>query len=248
MADDPLYRDPELVQFYDCHGPWGDDMEFCRHMSGGIDSVLDLGCGTGVFLTGLDRSKRRTGVDPATAMLDVARARPGGEPVTWVEGDGRTVRLGDTFDLVVMTGHAFQVFLDDEDMRAVCETIAMHLSPTGRFVFDSRNPARAEWREWVPERSADVIEHPVLGAVECWNDVREDARHDEVIVYETHYRVRESGKTWSAESGIRFAPKNTIDAALRDAGLRVETWLGNWRGAAYTPDAREIIPVGRLAR
>jgi len=38
-------------------------------------------------------------------------------------------RLGRRFDLVVLTGHAFQVFLTDDDQRAVLSTIAEHLAP-----------------------------------------------------------------------------------------------------------------------
>ncbi|MEQ8665304.1 MAG: class I SAM-dependent methyltransferase [Rhodospirillales bacterium] len=244
---DRLYRDPELTQFYDLWDPWNTDMDFCSGLSRDAGSVLDLGCGTGVFLAGLDPTLVRTGVDPAEAMLEIARDRPGGETVDWIEGDARSVRLDRRFDLVVMTGHAFQVFLDDDDMRAVAETIAVHLAPGGRFVFDSRNPAREAWRTWVPDQSFEVLHHPRLGKVESWNDVRPESR-PEVFVYETHYRAVETGETWSAESKIRFAPKPTIEAALGDAGLTVDQWLGDWHGGPYADDAKEIIPLGRLAR
>lgn len=50
------------------------------------------------------RGHRMTGVDPARAMLDVARHRPWGENVRWIEGDA--TRLGDTqADLAIMTGY-----------------------------------------------------------------------------------------------------------------------------------------------
>ncbi|WP_345444518.1 class I SAM-dependent methyltransferase [Rothia endophytica] len=48
---------------------------------------MDLGCGTGVptvTLAGADR--KVMGIDPASAMLDVARAREGGDSVQWVQG------------------------------------------------------------------------------------------------------------------------------------------------------------------
>jgi hypothetical protein len=47
-------------------------------------------------------------------------------------------------------------------------------------------------------------------------------------------------------SRIRFAPKSNIQEAVCNAGLEVETWLGDWQGTAWTPDAPEIIPLGRL--
>jgi len=245
VAEDRLYGDPALVRFYDAENGWAADTEYCRHMADGVRSVLDLGCGTGLLLAGLDRTPVRVGVDPAGAMLDVARARPGGVDVEWIEGDARSVRLGRRFDLIVLTGHAFQVFLTDDGQRAVCRTIAEHLSPEGRFIFDSREPAREEWREWTPGESFRIFEHPELGSVESWNDVREDDL-PEVIVYETHYRTPDGERHWSAESRIRFAPKETIERALIDAGLVVETWLGDWAGGVYDADSLEIIPIGRL--
>ncbi|MCB1435289.1 MAG: class I SAM-dependent methyltransferase, partial [Alphaproteobacteria bacterium] len=115
MTPEALYNDPSLVQFYDLDNGWYDDTRFCLGMARDGQRVLDLGCGTGLLAAALAERCRVTGVDPAAAMLDVARQRAGGDRVTWVEGDARTIRLGEVFDFVVMTGHAFQVFLTDAD-------------------------------------------------------------------------------------------------------------------------------------
>jgi 2-polyprenyl-3-methyl-5-hydroxy-6-metoxy-1,4-benzoquinol methylase len=51
----------------------------------GARRVLDVGCGTGTFALLLaDRGLEVTGVDPAQASLDVARAKPGAERVRWM--------------------------------------------------------------------------------------------------------------------------------------------------------------------
>jgi SAM-dependent methyltransferase len=184
---DTLFEDPDLVQFYDAENGWGDDTRYCLRLAGDARSVLDLGCGTGLLAAALGPGREVWGVDPAGAMLAVARARQGGSAVTWVEADGRTVRLGRRFDLVVMTGHAFQCLLTDADQRALCETIAAHLAPGGRFIFDSRNPAREEWREWVPEHSRRAFDLPGLGRVSAWNDVVFDPASG-VASYDTIYR------------------------------------------------------------
>ncbi len=138
-------------------------------MADGCASVLDLGCGTGLFAASLTQCDV-VGVDPAAAMLDIAARRPGGDRVQWIKGDARTVRLGRRFDLVVLTGHAFQVFLTDEDRAAVLRTIAAHLASTGRFIFDSRNPEFRQWRAWTPANSKRHVDHPALGRVLAWND------------------------------------------------------------------------------
>lgn len=245
MMQDRLFEDPGLVRFYDAENGWGDDTRFCLALAQGAARVLDLGCGTGLLAAALGAGREVVGVDPAPAMLDVARARPGGDAVTWVEGDGRSLRLGRRFDLVLMTGHAFQCLLTDADQRALCETIAAHLAPQARFIFDSRNPAREEWREWVPELSQRQFDDPTLGRVTAWNDVRMDAATG-IVTYETCYRDQ-SGNTQNATSRIRFATRNDINQRMVEAGLCVDRWMGDWQGSPWTESSPEIIPIGRLA-
>lgn len=245
MREDRLYNDADLAQFYDLDNEWSDDLSFCRQLAEGCRSVLDLGCGTGRFAADIAATVERVvGADPAPPMLDIARQRPGGERVRWVEADARQMRLGSVFDLVVLTGHVFQVFLTRQDRLAVLKTIAAHLSPVGRFVFDSRNPALAEWREWTPALSQRDIDHPILGTVASWNDVRCDEESG-IVTYETFYRAAD-GRTWQAASGLAFASRMEIAELMGEAGLVVDRWLGDWHGAPCDETSPEIIPIGRL--
>lgn len=243
-SNSDLYLDPALVRFYDPENGWADDTRLCARMAAQASSVLDLGCGTGLLLSSLPGTIRLTGVDPAAAMLQVARSRPGGSHVNWVEADARLVRLGETFDLVVLTGHAFQVFLTDHDQRSVLRTIAAHLGPRGCFIFDSRNPVAREWEEWTPDQSRRIINDPQLGKVEAWNDVRYDEAAG-IATYGTFYRSV-SGEEWSAEASIRFSSQQHIAALADDAGLVVDQWLGDWTGQPFQPASPEIIAIGRL--
>lgn len=245
MMQDRLFEDPDLVRFYDAENGWGDDTRYCLALAQKAKSVLDLGCGTGLLAAALGSGREVWGVDPAGAMLEVARARPGGAAVTWVEADGRSLRLGRRFDLVVMTGHAFQCLLTDADQRALCDTIAAHLAPAGRFIFDSRNPVREEWREWVPELTQRQFDHPELGRVTAWNDVSMDEA-TQIVTYQTCYRDQ-SGNNQNATSRIRFASRNDIAQRIAEAGLEVEQWMGDWSGGAWTETSPEIIPLGKLA-
>jgi SAM-dependent methyltransferase len=244
---DKLYNDPSLVEFYDIENGWTADSEYLNTMASGRTSILDLGCGTGLLAVALAQKggKRVVGVDPAAAMLDVARQRPGGDRVRWVEGDGRTIRLQETFDLVLLSGHAFQVFLTRADQLAALKTIAEHLSPQGHFIFDSRNPGVEEWKEWTPAESERVIVHPGLGEVLAWNDVRHDPGTG-VVEYDTFYRIAADGSTCSAQSKIAFPSYEDLVSMMEEAGLVVEQWLGGWDGRRLDVTAPEIIPIGRL--
>ena len=248
MDDDRLYHDPALADFYDLENGWerSPDFAYCRAFAADAASVLDLGCGTGELAVALAGEWLVVGVDPAAAMLDIARAKPGAERVDFVEGDARTVRLGRRFERIVLTGHAFQVFLTTQDRRAALATIAAHLAPGGRFIFDSRNPACREWEEWGPDDSLRLLEHPRFGTVAAWNDVAEDPETG-IVTYGTHYEVRATGKRLSAASRIAFPDKAELEALIAEAGLRVDRWLGDWEGNAWQPGAREMIPLGTLA-
>ena len=246
-APDRLYHDAELAALYDVDNDWGADLEYCHELARSARSVLDLGCGTGRLIAALSDGQRAVGVDPAEAMLEIARTRPGGESAAWHLGDARTIRLGETFDLVVMTGHAFQTLLTAEDQLATLKTIAAHLTPDGRFLFDTRNPVREEWRQWTPERSHRTLDDPRLGKLDAWNDVQRDDLTG-IVTYATYYRVVATGRMISAaQSRLRFTEKEELEPLIAEAGLSVERWLGDWQGNPWAADAPEVIPLGRLA-
>jgi SAM-dependent methyltransferase len=243
--DENLYHDPNLVQFYDLANRRRVDFEYCAALAGEAISILDLGCGTGALAAAVSRDRTVIGVDPAAAMLDIARQRSGGDNVTWVQADAGSVRLGRRFDLVFLTGHAFQVFLTTAEQQAVLSTIAAHLEPAGQFVFDSRNPAHNAPKHRDRNDSVRRLDHPQLGQIEAWNESTFD-ESTEILTYENSYRVVDTGEVFSATSRIRYTSKEELAGMLEAAGLAVEKWLGDWQGNPFHSNAREIIPLGRL--
>ncbi len=112
-----------------------------RHARGATSTVLDLGCGTGTHDMLLsDRGHRVTGVDISVAMLDQARAkvaqRSGTEAPEFLEGDVRTVRLGRTFDVVLMMFAVLGYQTGNADVTAAMRTVRAHLRPGGLFICD----------------------------------------------------------------------------------------------------------------
>src|SRR5690606_9857418 len=113
----------------------------------GARSVVDIGCGTGTLWIGLAAGGYAvTGVDPAGAMLDVARGKPGAERVRWIHGTAVDAAASDDLlvDLAVMTGNVAQVFLTDDDWLGTLRAVRACLVPGGHLVLEARVPgARA---------------------------------------------------------------------------------------------------------
>src|SRR5215472_8572385 len=107
------YQDAQIAEIYDLINPLGEDSNFYLSLAGLHPcSVLDLGCGTGTLCCALAaRGHRVTGVDPAEAMLAVAKRKRHAEQVEWVKSSAQSYRSRQRFDLIVMTGHAFQILL-----------------------------------------------------------------------------------------------------------------------------------------
>lgn len=239
------YEHAGLAEFYDLNRTERLDFKFCKSLAIQASSALDLGCGTGGLATELAKTARVTGVDPAKAMLDIARARDGGNAVTWVEADAESVRLGERFDLIVLTGHAFQVFLTKEQQLAVLTTIAWHLNPNGRFILDTRNPSYPGRKERTKGETLHRIEHPEYGPVEKSNESSFD-KTTGILTYSNIYRILRTGEVRSAQDRIRYTSETDLTEMIASAGLRVERWMGDWSGLAFEPGSKEIIPLGRL--
>jgi SAM-dependent methyltransferase len=112
---DAHFAVPRLAEIYDALHPDRSDLDVYGAIVSelGASAVLDVGCGTGTFACLLSRlGKAVTGLDPASASLDVARRKPGSDRVRWIEGD-LTALPPLEVDLVVMTGNVAQIFLSD---------------------------------------------------------------------------------------------------------------------------------------
>lgn len=240
-----LFDDPDLAQFYDSSDVPRPDFDFCTDLAQDGDRVLDLGCGTGDLALRLSKKCRVTAVDPAEAMLALARRKPRAEQVTWRQADARSLRLEDRFDLVCLTGHSFQFFLDAGQQLEVLKTIASHLAPGGQFVFDSRNPACPVRKERQLGEMSREYDHQLHGKIVALNQSRYDGATG-ILSYENIYRVVATGAQHSAGAQIKYTPLNELEHLIVAAGLSVASWYGDWHGADYKPESKEIIPLGRL--
>jgi ubiquinone/menaquinone biosynthesis C-methylase UbiE len=239
------YINSRLTAAYDSLNPPAEGDRFYVDLAGAAPkTILDMGCGTGRLACDLAaRGHRVTGADPAVAMLDIARRRSGGDQVHWVQSDAGGLSLATRFDLIIMTGHAFQKLLTDDEIRAALRAFARHLTPAGELAFETRNPARREWEEWVPDLSRATVTLPDGSKVETHNDIRSAV--GELVTYETHVGFGPHDRVVGADT-LRFIGSAKLAQCLQEAGFARQIWYGNWDRSPVRPESPELLVIAQL--
>jgi len=239
------FADGGLAALYDTFYPSyrRSDFAFYLPMLMSARSVLDVGCGTGALLHAAreaGHTGRLCGLDPAAGMLAQARRRT---DIEWVLGDLGTVSWDREFELVVMTGHAFQQLITDEELRSSLAAIANALVEGGRFAFETRNPLVRAWERWTPDEPQEVTDgsgtvvrvvHQVQTPVEGQLG---------------HFSATYSSPAWerplSSDSTLRFVDADSLAVFLADAGLMIQEQFGDWDRGPLRPTSPEIITTAR---
>ncbi|MGQ4347952.1 class I SAM-dependent methyltransferase [Streptomyces sp. SAS_275] len=240
MAD-RSFSDVSLAALYDQLNPWGAGDDFYLDLVMSARSVLDVGCGTGRLLARAREAGhggRLCGLDPAAAMLVQARRRAAAE---WVLGDLGSARWEREFDLVVMTGHAFQALLGDDEVRTALASVRRALGDGGRFVFETRNPAARAWETWTPDRAREVSDTRG-GFVRVSHRVERPVLGDRVTFSET-FEHPDWERPRVSRSTLRFLGADALRGLLGDAGFVVREQYGDWGREPLSPRSPEIITV-----
>lgn len=240
---DRQFSEPRLAALYDGFCAGRPDFGFYLPLAMSAGAVLDVGCGTGELLRLARRSGhtgRLCGIDPAPAMLDRARLCP---DVEWVLGDLSSPRWDREFDLVVMTGHAFQVLIHDTEIRSALTTIRSALTGDGSFVFETRNPSAREWERWTPDNAVEVT--GVDGVVVRMAHEVETPVEADLVRFITAYTSAGWDGPELSRSTLRFLDPDTLSVFLSGADLIVAEQFGDWDRSPLTDESLEIITVAR---
>lgn len=204
----------------------------------GAKSILELGCGTGKHARLLSAmGYAMTGVDMSADMLAEARSRSGQDgssAIAFHEGDIRTFRLAEKFDVVVSLFHVISYQVTDADMRAALWTAREHLKPGGVFIFDvwygpavlTQIPSPRVKRLENAAIKVTRIAEPVLRA----DENRVDVNYNVFITDKASGKVDELNETHH----MRYLFRSELGLFLGEAGMRIdgeEEWMtGNRPG------------------
>ncbi|MBB5956045.1 hypothetical protein FHS29_002626 [Saccharothrix tamanrassetensis] len=139
-----------------------------------------------------------------------------------------------------MTGHAFQVFVTDDELRSALHAVRAALTDDGRFVFETRNPAARAWEQWTPDNATEITAAP---------DTRVRVEHEvhEVVGELVRFTQTYTSPDWPEPevswSTLRFLDLPGLATFLADAGLGIARQSGDWDGGPLTPTSPEIITV-----
>jgi ubiquinone/menaquinone biosynthesis C-methylase UbiE len=209
----------------------------------GAKAVLDVGCGTGALLhraREAGHSGRLCGVDPDRAILNVARQRT---DIEWQASTAASMTWSREFDLVIMSGHAFQFLVSDDELRTSLAAIRRALVAGRCFAFETRNPLVREWESWNPQNPIDVVD-PAGRPVRVSYEV-EAVVGDVVTVTET--TSDRAGVALRVDrADMRFLDADRLAAFLSDAGFEIESQYGDWSRVPLTETSPEIITIARV--
>jgi SAM-dependent methyltransferase len=250
MVPELWTENPRLAALYDAECVGRHDHDFYRALARAVGAVkvVDIGCGTGALAVDLSRHASRViGVDPAEAMLDIARMRSGGGAVEWIHGYAADVPTA-VADLVIMTGHVAQYFIDDSDWARLLDEVHRILTGGGRLTFETRNPA-VEWTErWTRERTTTIYPHPDGGEFTAWIELSEvTGARDSYTTIHVGHTVLPDGAHLACSEVLRFRSTDEILGSLETAGFDVEMTWGDWNKSAPTPASTEFIVLARRA-
>ena len=236
---DAVFGVRRLARIYDALDPGRNDLEHYAAMvtEFGARQVLDVGCGTGELACLLARQNVEVvGVDPAEASLEVAQGKEYAERVRWIHGDATTLPPLQV-DLAVMTGNVAQVFLTDGEWSATVAGIRGALKPGGRFVFETRDPARRGWEEWTREQTHQVT--AVEGdTVESWTDLT--SVELPFVSFRGTFVFESDGAVLTSDSTLWFRERDELERSL--VGFTVD----DVREAPDRPGKEFVLVATRL--
>ena len=232
-----------LANRFDWHTPphhYQDDHAFVLRRLGEPSRILDIGCGTGVFLErAVSAQFDANGIDAAPEMVSIAATRVGKDRV-------RTERMQDlhethSYDGIVSLSWSFNYVLSYPEARDILERLFQALRPEGRLILQiahapNASGALGEDREPGPDgQEDDVIFLYRFSSV---------PEHPGVLNAQYVYGCKSIGELFFEEHRLGAADANEVAALASMIGFEDIELLDSWHGEPF----RNSVNVFLLAR
>ena len=204
-----------------------------------VETVLDLGCGTGSIACLLsEKGYAVTAVDASEEMLTVAAGKAASlsveRPPFFLHQSMARLRLLEPVDAAVSTLDAINYLTRPGDVRETFRRVFRYLKPGGRFLFDVNSPyklRRLDGQVWLDE-TEDVYcvwrTEFSRGVCTYWVDL---------------FELREDG-SWERsceEHRERAYEPEELTQWLREAGFTKITVTGDMTGKPPAPEEDRLI-------
>lgn len=220
-----------------------------------VDSVLDLGCGTGTITIPVahnlwarrGREARVVGIDLSKNMLAVARQR---EPrIEWICGDVRSIDMPGAFDFIMSCYNTLQNVVASADLLRVFHGVRQRMHGNSLFAFDIYQPNPDHLRSYPPAHAVRSFIDTRGRALEVW----ESGVYDEQArILALTWRLVEQGERVGAAIAEIHVPMrqyvaSEIDELLDEAKLIVRQRFGSYDRAAFTQSSTKQLVVCGIA-
>ncbi|WP_043621587.1 class I SAM-dependent DNA methyltransferase [Nonomuraea candida] len=208
------------------------------HQLAGDGPVLEFGVGTGRLALPLAaRGLTVAGIDGSPDMVELLRAKPGGERVSVTVGDFATTRVEGSFSLVALTTNTIFA-LPSQDAQVDCfRNAAAHLRAGGRFVVEAWVPDPAAFRRGAALRLLSLSEDVVLAEAARISPAEQFMRTTKVRLTSDGVRL--------LPADHRYAWPAELDLMARLAGMEREHRWADWHRTPFGDDSRAHVTVYR---
>jgi len=207
-------------------------------------SVLDLGCGPGLYANRLAATGARVlGVDFSERSLRHARASAAaGLPVEYLCADYRELETVGRFDLATLIMNDYCA-LGPADRTRLLDRIGALLAPGGALLLDVYSLRAFEARQEGTQLAPGLLDGfwsaaPYIG-ISC------TFKYDAEKVVLDRYTIVERDRTRVVQNWLQCFDVSALVAELEGQGLVVEEVLGDVAGAPFDPAGPEFAVVAR---
>lgn len=207
LLDPPDDHQAEVKLYHDA---------IARAVSPTAKTLLELGAGAGHNALFLKKNYTCTLSDPSEAMLGLScEINPDCEHIV---GDMRTLRLGRTFDAVLIHD-AITYMRSESDLRKCVDTAFVHLRPGGAAIF-APDCLRETFRESSDDHQGEDGERAMRCVSWMWDPDPADTEY----VVDYAYLLREGNE-------VRAVHDRHIEGLFPEA-----TWTRTLEAAGFTPE------------